>query len=219
MGWKFWRGAFVAGLGAIALNACQTSHTPEAPVPPPPPDATVLQAPPPPPPSAFLALLTPEQTAAIRTLGVPLVVPTSIPAGFQVESVVTKTDGRFPGYTVLYRDGGDRCFVVEQTSGGVGSVPATEFRLPINSPLLAGAAEFGLNYGPYAEPAMRQQFPEPVLISDWLPIEDHFYRLAGADYINTVLTPPRACVDVTPEEALQLVESFAVVTDDITGDK
>jgi hypothetical protein len=84
---------------------------------------------------------------------------------------------------------------------------------------LAGAADFGLNYGRYAEPAMQEQFPAPELASDWLPIEGNFYRIAGATYINKVLSPNRPCTDVTPEEALRVVESLALISDDIKGGK
>jgi hypothetical protein len=62
----------------------------------------LLSVPPPPPDTAFLALITPEQTAQIRALGLPLVLPTAIPDGFGVVQLLTQSDDRFGGYQVLY---------------------------------------------------------------------------------------------------------------------
>lgn len=175
--------------------------------------------PPPPPSSAFIALLAPEQAAEIRALGVPLVVPTAIPTGFFVSQVNTLQEGQAVGYQVLYRDGGDRCFVVEYTSEGIGSTPTTESRLPIDAPLFNDGNEYGLNYGPYIDPNLRAEFPAPDLVSDWLPLETGAYRLAGAAYIGDQLTPGRPCQDIFPEEAVDILESSAVITEEITGDK
>jgi hypothetical protein len=183
-----------------------------------PPPNSGLPAPPPPPSSAFIARLTPEQTTQLKTLGAPLVVPTAIPAGFTVEQVAVKQDDRFSGYRILYRDEGDRCFLVEYTSGGVGGIPKTEGRLPIKLPILSPDADFGLNYGHYEDPNLRAQFPDPELISDWLPISGGFYRFVGATYINNSLVPDASCKDVAVEEAATILESFAEITDEIRGD-
>jgi len=180
----------------------------------PPPEET----PPPPPSSAFLALLTPDQTARIRALGVPLVVPTTIPSGFIVDQVDTTADTRFTTYHILYRDGGDRCFLVEFTTAGVGSLPATEYRLPINPPLVNDGEDYGLNYGRYSDATLSTEFPEPELTSDWLPLAEGVFRLAGAAYINDTLTPSPPCQDIAPEEAVAIIESFAEVSDEIVGD-
>ncbi|MEL7316957.1 MAG: hypothetical protein AAFN08_18765 [Cyanobacteria bacterium J06559_3] len=177
----------------------------------------VADGPPPPPSAAFIALLSPEKAAEIEAMGVPLVVPTAIPAGFAVEQVMTSQSENFSSYQILYRDGGDRCFVVEFAAGGVGDIPATEYRLPIEPPLFSGG-EYGLNYGGYVDSDLRAQFPEPELVSDWLIGDNGVYRLAGAAYINDALTPARPCQDITPEEAVEVVESLALVTDDIGGD-
>ena len=186
------------------------------------PAASVLpppgeDGPPPPPSSAFIALLTPAQTTELRALGSPLVVPTDIPAGFLVERAEVIQEERAAGYQILYRDGSDRCFAVEHTTTGIGSTPETEYRIPIQPPLV-GEAGYGLNYGSYVATDLQAQFPEPTLMSDWLPKENGYYRLAGANYINARLAPSRPCQDITPEEAVQIIESFALLTDEITGD-
>lgn len=184
-------------------------------------------APPPPPDAAFLALVTPDQTAQIRALGLPLVLPTAIPAGFGVAQVQTQPDERFAGYQILYRGGGvpagspaeNRCFLIEFTVGGIGGTPATENRQPLNPPLLdEETAEYGLHYGPYRDSALREQFPDPLLISDWLPVEGGFVRFAGAALINNTLTPPMSCRNIEVEAAIAIIDSLAVISDEIQGD-
>ncbi|MBE7382400.1 MAG: hypothetical protein F6J95_013445 [Leptolyngbya sp. SIO1E4] len=221
----------INGLSAIALltvlSACGSAPSESSdandlpssssPTESPPP---LQEGPPPPPSSAFIALLSPEQTAEIRMLGVPLVVPTDIPAGFTVVHVEgTQENGPLDSrrYRILYRDSSDRCFLVEYASAGVGAIPETEYRIPIRPPLLE-EGEYGLNYGSYVDPNLRAQFPDSILMSDWLPKGDGFYRLAGATYINDALAPIDPCQDLTPEEAVQVVESFALLTDEIGGD-
>lgn len=221
-------------LGA-ALGACGSPRlAPGEPVPPenssglgavPPPESTagetVAEAggPPPPPAGAFLALLSPEHTAEIRALGVPLVVPTAIPPDFVVSQVKTVVDDAFSSYQILYRGGGDRCFLVEYASSGVGSTPETEYRIPINAPLVEDGEAYGLNHGQYADPSLRADFPEPDLVSDWLPLSTGAYRLAGAAYINEAIAPTPLCQDISPAEAVAIVESSAIITDEIIGDK
>lgn len=214
-------GVALLGLCLLGATACRPASSPSAVTEPSAtePAAPLPDAPPPPPDSAFLALLTPEQTTQIRALELPLVLPTSIPQEFGVEQIQAQTDERFGGYQVLYRDGSDRCFLVEYTVGGIGGLPETENRLLLNPPILADdTVEYGLNSGPYADASLREQFPEPSLISDWLPVEGGFVRLAGAALINNVLAPEVPCTNVTEEEAVTIIDSFAVITEDIQGD-
>lgn len=214
--------AVLGGLVLVGLVAC---GSPEAASPPdtaaaPEPTGGPAPEPPPPPQQAFLALLTPEQTAALRALQVPIVVPTAIPAGFAVSQVITEPAGADlgdPNYQLLYRGPDDRCFVVEYAAGGVGDIPATAYRVPVQPPLFPGEA-YGLNYGPYADPDLRSQFPEPELASDWLIGEQGAYRLAGAAYINDTLAPTPPCQDIDPDTAVTLIESLTLLTNTIEGD-
>ena len=229
-GWRMRPVAWAwAGLCLLSVTACDNSptvsKTPEATPETVPETATPM--PPPPPDGAFLALLPPEQTNQIRALGLPLVLPTAIPEGFEVAQVQTQPDERFAGYQILYRDQGvpagspaeHRCFLVEFTEGGIGGTPTTENRLALKPPILAeDGAEYGLNYGPYTDAALREQFPEPSLVSDWLPVAGGFVRLAGAALINNTLTPSVACTDITVEAAVSIIDSLAVIADEIQGD-
>ncbi|MGF1459592.1 MAG: hypothetical protein ACFBSG_11255 [Leptolyngbyaceae cyanobacterium] len=220
-----------AGLCLLLLGACEPqppSQAEETAAPAPvSSDSTVStpaapSAPPPPPSSAFLALLPPEQTAQIRDLELPLVLPTAIPAGFAVEQVEAARDERFEGYQILYRDDRDRCFLIEYTTEGVGDMPQTANRHPLSSPVLSiqpeATGSYGLNYGPYVDPALRDQFPETLLVTDWLPVAGGVVRFAGAALIETMLSPNSPCQNVTVEEAIAIIDSIAVIDAQISGD-
>ncbi|NJN21823.1 MAG: hypothetical protein HC812_12385 [Leptolyngbya sp. RL_3_1] len=160
--------------------------------------------------------------AQLKTLGVPVVIPTAIPDGFVVTDIAVAAGGdREQGYSILYRHPDNRCFLVEYTAGGVGGTPATEYRLPLNLPLFP-EVDYGLNYGAFTDPDLRSQFPEPELMSDWLEYSGGFYRLAGAAYINDQLndqqSPEPPCQDLAPEEAVTIIESFTEVKDEVVGD-
>jgi hypothetical protein len=233
MRWPSTQALLLVLLGAAIVTACDRPDpaTPPrsvptveedaiAPVPAAADVAPTAPSPPPPPDNAFLALLTPDQTAELQTLAVPIVVPATIPPGFVLAEVTTNLGPAGPGekgYRLLYRGPGDRCFVVEYTSGGVGGLPATAYRVPINPPFFPDA-DYGLNYGPYQDPALRSQFPEPELASDWLVGDQGAYRLAGAAYINSTLSPSPPCQDIDPETAITLIESMTLLTAEIIGD-
>jgi len=204
----------------VACDSAPTALEPSAPAPESSTASSTEPPPPPPPPdTAFLALLTPDQTAQIRELGLPLVLPTAIPDGFGVAQILTRPDERFGGYQILYRDRRDRCFLIEFTMGGIGGTPATENRLPLDPPILTDdTVSYGLNYGPYSDPALREEFPDPSLLSDWLPVDAGFVRLAGAALINNTLAPTVPCSNVAVDEAVVIIDSLAVITDEIQGD-
>lgn len=215
--WQVLVGA-VVGLCLGGTAACRNAPPPPEPT----EESTAVSptAPPPPPSSAFLGLLAPEQTAQINALGLPLVLPTTVPAGFSATQVQPQPDERFAGYQILYRDSSDRCFLIEYTVGGLEGTPATAERRVLNPPMVAeNSVEYALNYGPYTDLALREQFSEPALVSDWLPVAEGFARLAGAALINNTLSPPVPCTDLTVEEAVAIVESLAVISDEIQGDK
>ena len=86
----------VTGLRLLALGlwggaiACATPNPPPAPITSNPvPDQTLVPppGPPPPPADAFLAVLTPDHMAQLKTLGVPVIIPTAIPEGFSVAQI------------------------------------------------------------------------------------------------------------------------------------
>jgi hypothetical protein len=213
--WKRLLSLLLCSICWLPITACQPSEE-SVQIVPPAPEAELT--PPPPPNSAFLALLPPEQTAQIRAMGTPLVVPTAIPAGFRVEQVEVGQSDRPGSYQILYRDERDRCFLVEYTAGESGDLPQTQERIAINPPLVESGTGLGLNYGRYSDPSLASQSSRPVLFSDWLPINGGFYRLLGATYANELFVPTPACQEIAVEEAVAIVESSAVVTEEIQGD-
>ncbi|HEY9878682.1 MAG TPA: hypothetical protein V6D29_09520 [Leptolyngbyaceae cyanobacterium] len=209
---------------ALFLGACggskEATNQATAPLGDPPPAPPV--APPPPPQGAFLAQLTPEQTAQLNALGVEVVVPGNVPSTFTAADVKGHAaTGSGPdggaAYSIIYRDAEDHCFAVEFAGSGIGDMPATEKRLPIKPPLFEDKG-YGLNYGAYQDEGMRSQFPTPELYTDWLMGKSGGYRLIGANYINTTFPDQANCKDIRPEEAQKIVESFTVLVPEVIGD-
>ncbi len=170
-------------------------------------------APPPPPEGAFLGQLLPEQTAQLQSLGVDVVIPGEVPPIFSVVDVrLDQADGGL-GYFIVYQSQDNRCFAVEFAADGIGSPPATVNRRPIQPPLFA-AQNYGLNYGAFEDGELRSQFPDDNLYTDWLLGPSGAYRLVGASYIRDLFPALQNCQDVDPAEAVNLVESFTVLTTD-----
>lgn len=172
--------------------------------------APVPLAPPPPPEGAFLAQLAPEQTAQLNSLGVDVVVPGVVPPNFRVVDLRISQGDVGVGYIVVYQSTENQCFGVEFADGGIGDPPATENRLPIQPPLFSDAA-YGLNYGEFTDAEMRSQFPGSNLFTDWLIGQSGAYRLMGVTLLSSFF-PDLTCNDVPPETAVDLVESFTILT-------
>ena len=176
------------------------------------------EVPPPPPDGAFLGQLPPEQTAQLQSLGIDVVIPGEVPPIFSVVEVrLDQADGGL-GYFIVYQSQDNQCFAVEFAADGIGSPPATVNRRPIQPPLFADQ-NYGLNYGPFEDGELRSQFPDDNLYTDWLIGLSGAYRLIGASYITELFPPMQGCQDLSPDEAVALVESFTVLTVDPTGDR
>jgi hypothetical protein len=186
-----------------------------------PENSAVPPGPPPPPEGAFLAQLPPEQTSQLISLGVDVVAPGAVPPGFSVAEIRTEQpvdeSGGGSSYIIVYQDGANRCFGVEFAADGIGDPPATENRLPIQSPLF-NDPNYGLNYGPFQDDSMQDQFPGSNLYSDWLLGPSGAYRLVGGAYIGSLFPELAGCEDVAPQEAASIVESFTVLTPQNVGD-
>ena len=181
-------------------------------------------APPPPPAGSFLGQLPPEQTSQLASLAVEVVAPGAVPPSFSVvdirtEQPVAEEGGPDAGtsYLIVYQDPANRCFAVEFASEGFMPPPPTESRLPIQPPLF-DEGDYGLNYGPFTEEDMRSQFPDDNFFTDWLVGPAGAYRLVGASYIGSLFPALASCEDISPEAAVNLVESFTVLTPEEYGD-
>ncbi|MGG6238301.1 hypothetical protein ACQ4N7_06635 [Nodosilinea sp. AN01ver1] len=173
--------------------------------------------PPPPPDGAFLAQMSPTQTSQLSSLGVDVVVPGQVPPSFSIVEMRVDQSEAGPGYLVVYQSDSGQCFAVEFAATGVGDMPATESRLPIQPPLF-GDRGYGLNYGPFTDAQLSAEFPESNLFTDWLMGSSGAYRLIGATYIGDLFEDLQDCEDVAPEEAVALAESLTVLTGDPMGE-
>lgn len=194
------------------------SEAPTVTVPAPPPET----APPSPPAGSFLAQLSPDQMQQLEALGVEVVVPGVVPGGFSVADIQAHpASGSGPdggsSYSIVYRDQENHCFAIEFASAGIGGMPEVEHQVPISPPLFSGQ-DYSLYYGQYVDPALRSQFAESELHTDWMAGGEGFYRLIGAAYINSTLLPQAGCQDISPETAVGIVESLTVTTSDVMGD-
>jgi hypothetical protein len=144
-----------------------------------------------------LAGMTTAQYTTLKDLGMKVVVPGSVPQGFQVVRITTEPCapsgcGRGkPGYTITYRSPSKVCFEIEGTSGGVGG-PSLERAVPVTSKLF-GATEVGF-------------YRNNHLSSDWLtlsPSSGPYYRLYSRG------SNPSGCTTrITPKQAVQIVKSL-----------
>lgn len=172
--------------------------------------------PPPPPEGAFLAQLSPEQTAQLNSLGVDIIVPGVVPPSFRVVDLRISQGDAGVGYIVVYQSTENQCFGVEFADGGIGDPPTTENRLPIQPPLF-GDESYGLNYGEFTDAELRSQFPGSNLFTDWLMGRSGAYRLMGVTLLSSFF-PDLTCEDVPPETAVDLAESFTLLTSEPMGE-
>ncbi len=177
----------------------------------------VADGPPPPPEGAFLAQMSPTQTSQLTSLGIEVVVPGQVPPSFVIAEMRVDSSESGPGYLVVYQNERSQCFAVEFAAQGIGDSPATESRIPIQPPLF-GDQGYGLNYGPFTDANLREQFPDSNLFTDWMVGASGAYRLVGATYIGDLFESLQTCEDVSPEAAVALAESFTVLTAEPMGD-
>lgn len=110
-----------------------------------------------PPSTAEAALLTPDQVKQLvvmdnnnfKGIEFKVIVPTYIPAGFQIEKIETADRaGKIgdPHYQITYRNSRNACFSIYASSGGWGSGPGGQQSFEVNSPalgkVLLGYTEF-----------------------------------------------------------------------------
>lgn len=174
-------------------------------------------APPPPPEGAFLGQISPAQASQLNSLGVEVVVPGVIPAGFKVAELRISQGEDSLGYMIVYYheqgEGPGQCFAVEFARDGMEDPPATTEKLSITPPLF-GSQTYGLHHGQFQDPALQRQFPLGTLYSDWLQGQSGGYRLIGAGVIGELFPTLKGCQDVDPGQALQLVENLTWLSAD-----
>jgi hypothetical protein len=149
--------------------------------------------------------LSPQQLAALQSVGLKIALPAYIPEGFSLDKVRVTADrnARFGGldYFVIYR-GSDRdsnqdlCFAIEATSGGIGDIPAGEKSFPVNSTVFG---QTSLEYGSFGSSN------PPSFLSGWMgPESGPFYRFVGAGVDSDIAR----CNNISPDEAVRVLESL-----------
>lgn len=163
---------------------------------------------------AAQARLSAGQVESLQSAGIPVAVPTEVPPGFEVTSVVVDPvppdESYSGGYVIAYQQtdpssGLKTCFEVEAAMGGFGG-PTPEHGRDARLPSFAQPLEdmedytyqlFWSDGGEGLEP-----FLEPILFSDWIRGDIAYYRVA-----SLTLDDPD-CTMIAPETANQILESL-----------
>lgn len=148
-----------------------------------------------------------EQIQQLRGVGIKIAVPTYVPPGFQIGSVRNISDAHYKGYKILYRRADNTCFSIEAITGGIGDDPELEHYLSYQSQLFGDGK---LGYGRYTDSSLRQQFPQYEMSTGWMPAAHFhtFYRFNGANWADGHSVKPRCNKDITPTEAIRVIESL-----------
>jgi hypothetical protein len=138
------------------------------------------------------------QLQQMQAVGMRMVMPTTVPAGFQLTSVVTPAN--LPAgsrYLLVYRKG-NACFGIEGTRNWLGNGPAGDTRYPIQNAVLGrGQLE-----------SLRSPAPgTPQLVSQWLS-SGPFYRFVGANYTFEGGAELANCQNISVENALLVSNSL-----------
>jgi hypothetical protein len=139
------------------------------------------------------------QIQELRSLGMRVAMPINVPSGMKLTSISGRSDPRFGrGYLLVYR-AGSKCFAVEATSGGIGSIPAGtagSFKVQ-NAAMGKGAIE-----------VQKPGEPAPLLMGQWMS-RGPFYRIVGANYTIDGLGSDLAnCQDLSVKDAVAVSESL-----------
>lgn len=153
---------------------------------------------------ASAAGLSPEQTATLHALGVPIAVPV-LPDDWQLTSVTASRPGGtafgWPDYALTYRRDNGACLTVLGSSEGLGDVMVDEppARRDARAPDLATGGPVELGWaGPVAGTA--EGWETPRLESEWFGLDAIAYRITSEATAD--------CRRVRPEAAVAFVASL-----------
>lgn len=143
--------------------------------------------------------VTPAQLQQMQAVGMRMVMPTTVPAGFRLVEVLSRSDSRFgPSYLLVYRKGA-ACFGIEGTRGGIGGIPTGDAgSYPIKNAVLGrGQLEQRRSAGA----------GDPQLVSQWLG-RDPFYRFVGANYSFNGGSELANCQNISVKDAILVADSL-----------
>jgi hypothetical protein len=138
------------------------------------------------------------QLQQMKAIGMRMVMPTTVPTGFRLTDVVSRSDSRFgPSYLLVYRKG-SACFGIEGTRGGIGGIPTGDAgSYPIKNAVLGrGQLE-----------QRRSSAEQPQLISQWMG-RDPFYRFVGANYSFNGGSELANCQNISVKDAILVADSL-----------
>jgi hypothetical protein len=139
------------------------------------------------------------QIEELRSLGMRVAMPINVPSGMKLTSISGRSEPRFGRSYLLVYHGGSRCFAVEGTSGGIGSVPAGtagSFKVQ-NAAMGKGAIELN-----------KAGQSAPLLIGQWMS-RGPFYRVVGANYSTDGMGSDLTnCQDLSVKDAVAVSESL-----------
>lgn len=162
--------------------------------------------------------LNQAQIQQLRSLGIKIVVPTDVSAGFRVASVRVEAPCRprsqCAQYAIIYRNSSNACFAIEGIYGGIGGIPERENQITVDTQLFGQTT---LYYGHYQDPEMRQNFPEADMYMDWAG-NGPFYRFIGAGFVRQSYygernsQPIKECRnDISTREAVKVIRSLSML--------
>ncbi|MDX2229343.1 MAG: hypothetical protein NW220_06880 [Leptolyngbyaceae cyanobacterium bins.349] len=134
-----------------------------------------------------------SQLQQMKAVGFRMVMPRNVPPGFQLTNILSRNDGRFQGYLLVYRKG-SACFGIEGTTGGIGSVPPGQSSYPVKNAVLGRGQ-------------IEEMAQAPQLIGQWMG-RGPFYRLVGAGYNFNGGSELAGCQNITPKEAVFVSEAL-----------
>lgn len=142
---------------------------------------------------ASAAGLKAADASKLKKLGVKIVIPTYLPAGFTLKSLQVEPKGNYgKSYTLEYSGAGQQSFRVLMCTEGYGGTPPGDQEQSFTNPLFGKAR---LNWS-----AATRSFPNSIFVTDWVSQvrgKTPVYRVDGKD--------------VSPEEAIKIAESLRLL--------
>jgi len=174
--------------------------------------------------------LSEQQQASLKELGIPILVPASVPDGFQVSQIDSnscRTDpkpdgcGDSPRYSIVYKNAQSSCLIVNALGSGVGGADS-EFTFQVDTPLL-GKVDIGFGQLPGAgKPPTNEQltvpqsglssFPAPLIAkrSPYYNVDAGNPADPNYDYYQTKYGCSRN-PSITPAELEKILQSLVIL--------
>lgn len=152
--------------------------------------------------------LSDTQRTTLEGLDIPVVLPSYVPEGFEVDAVRTAIRPTGAQYDILYTNAQNQCFAIEATSDRVEDAADSQYRIPVQPKTIGTNKEYGLNFGKVRNTDSTKNLPASALYTDWIGNGSPYYRLVGAGLVNQTYAGKSNCQDIATEEAVRVAESL-----------